>query len=339
MTNLGLTTNYVWDRASSLPALVDDGTLGYVQTDQGVLEQLGSTSTYPLSDALGSVRTVEAPTPSALGTASYDVFGSVRSQSGQQSIFGFTGQQSDPTGLSFLRARYFNPSLGRFISQDTVQPNAPGSQGYNFYSYVANNPTTVIDPSGHAGIGELAARLVTTITVSPGAFALGVALVAGLHLLATAFLCQVRIVPNCQLYSARDQTWPRGPAMAKPDLGTIKKLADATAKVVAACLASGLASSATEVGSDVNPCNRLPANTYLPGKDTTQTTGHIKDAIEGNAQANPPITPHPQWAYLVRGTNGTANRQWYPTTSGARGSEAQSAGVMNTRFSRRRRAE
>jgi hypothetical protein len=30
-----------------------------------------------------------------------------------------------------------------------VQPNAPGTQGYNLYAYVANNPTTWLDPSGH----------------------------------------------------------------------------------------------------------------------------------------------------------------------------------------------
>ena len=35
-------------------------------------------------------------------------------------------------------------------SLDTVQPNAPGTQGYNRYAYVANNPATWTDPSGHA---------------------------------------------------------------------------------------------------------------------------------------------------------------------------------------------
>lgn len=38
---------------------------------------------------------------------------------------------------------------GRFLSADPVQPNAPGTQGYNLYAYVANNPTTWVDPSGH----------------------------------------------------------------------------------------------------------------------------------------------------------------------------------------------
>jgi RHS repeat-associated protein len=167
-TTAGSTTKYVWDRASSLPLLVDDGTQGYVQTDRGILEQLGSTATYPLGDALGSVRSLETPTPSVLGTASYDAFGSVRSQSGQQSIFGFTGQQTDSTGLSYLRARYYNSSLGRFISPDSVQPNAQGSQGYNLYSYVANNPTATTDPSGHVAFAEFLARSSVLPVVAAG---------------------------------------------------------------------------------------------------------------------------------------------------------------------------
>jgi RHS repeat-associated protein len=148
-TSGATTTNYVWDRAASLPLLIDDGTQGYVQTDQGLLEQLGAAASFPLTDALGSVRSVVSPTASVLGTASYDTFGSVRSQTGQSSIFGFTGQQTDSTGLSFLRARYYNPTSGRFLSPDSVQPNAPGSQGYDLYSYVANNPTNAVDPTGN----------------------------------------------------------------------------------------------------------------------------------------------------------------------------------------------
>ncbi len=81
---------------------------------------------------------------------SYDVFVAVRSQSGASLSLGYTGQLTDPaTGFVDLRARELDPTLGRFLSADTVQPNAPGSQGYNRYAYVANNPTTWVDPSGH----------------------------------------------------------------------------------------------------------------------------------------------------------------------------------------------
>ena len=59
-------------------------------------------------------------------------------------------QRDAETGLTYLRARMYAPGLGRFLSRDTVIPNAPGTQGYNPYAYAANNPTTWADPSGHA---------------------------------------------------------------------------------------------------------------------------------------------------------------------------------------------
>ncbi len=54
------------------------------------------------------------------------------------------------TGFVDLRARQLDPTLGRVLSADTVQPNAPGTQGYNLYAYVANNPTTWTDLSGNS---------------------------------------------------------------------------------------------------------------------------------------------------------------------------------------------
>jgi RHS repeat-associated protein len=46
------------------------------------------------------------------------VFGSVRSHTGASSEWTFTGEQNDPTGLVYLRARYYEPALGRFLNRD-----------------------------------------------------------------------------------------------------------------------------------------------------------------------------------------------------------------------------
>jgi RHS repeat-associated protein len=103
---------------------------------------------------LGSVRAISDATGALAGNTDYDVFGTVRREEGVKSMFGFTGEPTDPGGLAYLRARYLDPSLGRFLSADPVQPGLPGSQGYNHYTYVGNNPTTLIDPTGQEAIFE-----------------------------------------------------------------------------------------------------------------------------------------------------------------------------------------
>lgn len=49
----------------------------------------------------------------------------------------------------YYSARYYDAVLGRFISADTIVPNAGNSQNLNRYSYVENNPVKYVDPSGH----------------------------------------------------------------------------------------------------------------------------------------------------------------------------------------------
>ncbi|MFZ2420337.1 MAG: RHS repeat-associated core domain-containing protein, partial [Anaerolineae bacterium] len=53
-------------------------------------------------------------------------------------------------GLYFYNARYYDPALGRFVSADTLIPNAGNPQNLNRYSYALNNPTVFVDPSGYA---------------------------------------------------------------------------------------------------------------------------------------------------------------------------------------------
>jgi hypothetical protein len=52
-------------------------------------------------------------------------------------------------GLLFYRARFYAPSLGRFVSADTIVPDGKNPQAWNRYSYVVNSPLKYIDPSGH----------------------------------------------------------------------------------------------------------------------------------------------------------------------------------------------
>ncbi len=147
----GTTQNLLWDRMAELPLLVDDGSQSYLH-GAGPLAQIDATGTrYDLlADGLGSVRNLIDGSGAVVGAADYSMFGNYRNQTGVTSRFGFTGEYyAQETGMWHLRARDLHPSLGRFLSADPVQPNAPGTQGYNLYAYVANNPTTWVDPSGY----------------------------------------------------------------------------------------------------------------------------------------------------------------------------------------------
>jgi RHS repeat-associated protein len=155
-------TEFLWDRESGLPLLVDDGDDSYLHLD-GILAEVDDQgdATYLLADGLGSIRGLADDAGDPAGSASYDVFGGTRAGTGASSAFGYSGEQWDSeTGFGFLRARYLIPELGRFLSGDKVQPNAPGTQGFNLYGYVANNPTTWIDPSGQVVMLLLTAQLI-----------------------------------------------------------------------------------------------------------------------------------------------------------------------------------
>jgi RHS repeat-associated protein len=51
----------------------------------------------------------------------------------------------EPNGLYYMRARYYDPAVGRFISED---PLGFGGGDVNLYEYARNNPVTHIDPDG-----------------------------------------------------------------------------------------------------------------------------------------------------------------------------------------------
>jgi RHS repeat-associated protein len=62
----------------------------------------------------------------------------------------FTGQRNDSyIGLYFYNARYYDPSLGRFLQADTIVPSPANPQTLNRYTYTRNNPIKYNDPTGH----------------------------------------------------------------------------------------------------------------------------------------------------------------------------------------------
>jgi RHS repeat-associated protein len=90
-----------------------------------------------------------------------------RAESGTLSTdFLFTGEQFDAkarlpqagkdVGLYYLRARYYDPIIGRFLTRDPFGGWVGSPQSQNPYAYVMNNPAVHTDPLGLWGLGDLA---------------------------------------------------------------------------------------------------------------------------------------------------------------------------------------
>lgn len=73
----------------------------------------------------------------------------------------FTGKPLDSKGLYYFNARYYNPTIGRFISAD------PARQGLNWYVYCNNNPLMYVDPDGLDYDPALAVKYALTYGMNP----------------------------------------------------------------------------------------------------------------------------------------------------------------------------
>jgi RHS repeat-associated protein len=82
----------------------------------------------------------------------YQPYGQVLWREGTaSSMFGFTGEQVDSTGLIYLRARMYAPLQGRFLTRDPWEGNDERPLTLGDYLYALANPINVLDPSGLCG--------------------------------------------------------------------------------------------------------------------------------------------------------------------------------------------
>ncbi|OPH62160.1 hypothetical protein BC351_02715 [Paenibacillus ferrarius] len=86
-----------------------------------------------------------------LNTYTYDMWGNpITTQEAVAQPFRYSGEMmDDKVGLQYLRARWYDPSVGRFINKDTYEGQIDNPLSLNLYTYVENNPLTRTDPSGH----------------------------------------------------------------------------------------------------------------------------------------------------------------------------------------------
>jgi RHS repeat-associated protein len=118
-------------------------------TDEPVAMLRSSTTSFYQADGLGSITSLSNAAGALAQTYTFDSFGKQTASSGSlTNPFQYTARELDTeTGLYYYRARYYDPSAGRFLSEDPTMFEG----GINFYDYVRNSPNNLVDQSGLDG--------------------------------------------------------------------------------------------------------------------------------------------------------------------------------------------
>jgi RHS repeat-associated protein len=147
-TIISSTTNYLYDRVDPIQELSGTTVTANLLTGLGIDERFTRTDSSAtgnfLTDILGSTILLTDTSASTIASYIFDPFGNTATSGSSTNTYQFMGRESDGTGLYYFRARYYNPSFQRFISED---PKGLGA-GINSYAFVADSPTNFVDRRG-----------------------------------------------------------------------------------------------------------------------------------------------------------------------------------------------
>ncbi|MBR2477120.1 MAG: C39 family peptidase, partial [Clostridia bacterium] len=138
ITSNGVTTNLINLSGSVIGEITPNGTTMYYRAGDRILySDDGTNNTVYTYNGHGDV--IKAGT----FAYTYDAFGNPLTESIDGQPFMYCGEYYDQeTGMIYLRNRYYDPSIGRFISEDPIR------DGLNWYVYCAGNPVMFSDPTG-----------------------------------------------------------------------------------------------------------------------------------------------------------------------------------------------
>ena len=152
---------YVYDTVSNLPQVLvinrydvkDDVNSNIIcYYGNGLLYEDNDKGTYYHHyNNIGSTIFLTNSTGKIVEEYTYGTYGELLSGDTSKTKYLYNGQygiQTEINGLLYMRTRYYNPEVKRFINQDTVLGSITNSQSLNRYSYVQGNPISLIDPFG-----------------------------------------------------------------------------------------------------------------------------------------------------------------------------------------------
>ena len=162
----GVTTLYLVDdvNATGLPQVMEELVNGAVQREYTYgLDRISEnqlvggawTASFYGADGMDSVRQLTNSAGTVTDTYEYDAFGNMVNKTGPSpstytpNNYLYRGEQYDPDlGLYYLRARYYNPNTGRFLSRDPEDGNSNDPASLHKYLYANGDPVNGIDPMG-----------------------------------------------------------------------------------------------------------------------------------------------------------------------------------------------
>lgn len=146
-------TKFIYDDNGHL---LSDGTNTYVYGASGVVGYYDKDNKFVtyLFNQRGDVVKETDESGSVTNSFDYNDYGKlIGSDHVTGSVFGYGGQYgavTDKNGLVFLRTRYYNPEIMRFMNRDTVRGSVVDTKSLNRFAYVEGNPLTYVDPNGQA---------------------------------------------------------------------------------------------------------------------------------------------------------------------------------------------
>lgn len=152
----GVTTAYLVDKNRDYAQVLEeqDNTggllVGYVYGDDLISQERDGAGSYYHYDGLGSTRHLTDVAGDITDSYTYEAFGNLLNSAGTtENNYLFTGEQYDPyVDFYYLRARYYDQEIGRFVTSDWYPPVDYVPSTLHRYLYVGNDPINKLDPNG-----------------------------------------------------------------------------------------------------------------------------------------------------------------------------------------------
>ncbi len=145
----GVTTTYLYDGLNLIGETTNGQTRWYLHgagIDEPLAVNTGGSTYYLASDGLGSVVATTDASGNVVHAVTYDAWGNPKGETGTRyHSFTYTGRELGEAGLHFYRARFYDPTLGRFTQEDPLVAK-------NLYAYGLSDPLNRLDPDGQRAL-------------------------------------------------------------------------------------------------------------------------------------------------------------------------------------------